>query len=215
MNIKKFKHSCFVVESGEARLLFDPGAYSFSIGGIKPSEIGTIDAIFITHRHADHLDLKALEFFTNIPIYTDHETITELAKVGIKGEIFESGHVRIKHTKVEAYTAPHEKILAPCPTNIAYFVETKFLHAGDSLSASLARLKPVVLAYPVIAPWMTEIEGFNFAKLLNPKYILPSHDGLVTDFFRKSKHQQLKEFFAKEGIEFISQGNGDLIEFEI
>src|SRR6266545_3097997 len=55
LQIIHFGHSCVLVETGSARLLFDPGTFSHGFEDLRD-----LDAILITHQHADHLDIDRL-----------------------------------------------------------------------------------------------------------------------------------------------------------
>src|SRR5690606_26338443 len=51
MKLTKFEHACLVVEKEGTTLVVDPGNFSHDF--ITPKHV---DAIIITHEHADHLD---------------------------------------------------------------------------------------------------------------------------------------------------------------
>lgn len=61
-------HSTHVIALGGLRLLTDPWFYDPAFGALAhdvtpavlPSELGTMEAILVTHDHADHADLRAL-----------------------------------------------------------------------------------------------------------------------------------------------------------
>ncbi len=59
MRIVKYPQSCLVVETGEARLLVDPG--SFATAAYEPATFGPVDAVLYTHRHQDHFDPGLLD----------------------------------------------------------------------------------------------------------------------------------------------------------
>ncbi len=74
MNLTYFGHSCFLVESGGHRLLFDPFITPNPLA--KHVEISKIqaDAILISHGHEDHLaDALALANQTGSPLVCNWE----------------------------------------------------------------------------------------------------------------------------------------------
>ena len=54
MQLIKHGHACVRVETDAAVLVIDPGAFTERVA------VDGVDAVLITHEHADHLDLGAL-----------------------------------------------------------------------------------------------------------------------------------------------------------
>ena len=50
VQITHFRHSCVLLDTGSARLLIDPGAWSEGFESVTG-----LDAVLITHQHVDHL----------------------------------------------------------------------------------------------------------------------------------------------------------------
>jgi L-ascorbate metabolism protein UlaG (beta-lactamase superfamily) len=61
MQIKKYLHSCILIEESGKKLLFDPGAFVFIEGKFKPEEIVPVDVVVVTHSHPDHFFPEALK----------------------------------------------------------------------------------------------------------------------------------------------------------
>ena len=51
MRLTHLGHSCLLVEAADTRVLVDPGGFSTGFEGLRD-----LDAIVVTHQHADHLD---------------------------------------------------------------------------------------------------------------------------------------------------------------
>ena len=100
--------------------------------------------------------------------------------------------------------AAHQPILAATiPPNTAYLVNDRVLNPGDSFDTSLLAWKGTeALILPVMAPFLTEVEALAFARRMEPRQILPVHDGYAKDFFLKSRYDTYEEFFKKDGIRF-------------
>src|SRR5689334_14621639 len=76
MKIRKFLHSCLLIEDNGKRLLIDPGSWSFGEGFLDISTVEKIDAMFITHSHQDHFNVKNIQAFVardNCPVYANTE----------------------------------------------------------------------------------------------------------------------------------------------
>ncbi len=52
MQITRFGHAAVLVEAADTRILIDPGAFSLD----ATFELEGLDAIVVTHQHADHID---------------------------------------------------------------------------------------------------------------------------------------------------------------
>ena len=208
MRITKYIHSCLVIEKGSDKILFDPGVFSFVEGKVKPDQFQSIQAIILTHNHPDHIAPDALkEIINNNPqatVLANSEIVGKLAEKDITAEVFETGQRSVAGFMLKAFDAPHEKILADeLPQNTAYTIDDNILHPGDSLSKNLYELKGTpILCLPVMAPWETELQTFEFAKKLAPQHVVPIHDGYAKDFFLESRYQTFDKFLTKEGIKF-------------
>ena len=53
-----------------------------------------------------------------------------------------------------------------------------------------------------MAPFTTELQVTAFADALQPKQILPVHDGYAKDFFLKQRYENYGKHFEKKGIQF-------------
>lgn len=232
MRIRKFLHSCLLLEKGEDRILFDPGKFSFIQGGVapcghshhgaeegstapevrgelSPSDFTNLRAVIITHSHPDHMDDEAIEIIVeNNPeavILGNSGIASALHEKGIAVELFEEGSRAIGGFRVDAYEARHEKIVAAkIPPNTAYIVDETLLNPGDSYAYSLDTLRGKfdVLALPVMAPWCTEIDTIGFAERMNAKRILPIHDGYAKDFFLRMRYENFENHFNAQGVKF-------------
>lgn len=206
MRIRKYIHSCLLVDAGDTRILFDPGKFSFMDGAVKPEDFRELSAIVITHQHVDHMDDQAIKtILANNPsaVVLANEPTRDQLQVPV--EVFESGTRKVGGATLEAIVAPHAKLLnAEPPANIAYVVDGRMLHPGDSFDEALDVRKGIeLLALPITAPWATELGVAAFAQRLAPKAVFPIHDGYAKDFFLASRYDNYGKYFAKEGIEFI------------
>lgn len=172
MKITKYGHSCLLVEEGK-RILIDPGNLSFK-DDLSPNDVGKVDAVLITHKHPDHLDpdlLKEIMEASNPIVIANNDTGQMLSEHGFTWQS-DPGSLPIS-----LVDSPHEKIPTTVPQNTGFLIG-KLFHPGDSISPT-QEIRPEVLALPIITPWITLIQSIGFAKRLNPKVVIPVHDGYI------------------------------------
>jgi L-ascorbate metabolism protein UlaG (beta-lactamase superfamily) len=209
MRISKYIHSCLLVESAGTRILFDPGRFSFLDGAVKAESFRDLTAIVITHRHPDHLDETAMKTIVDnnrsAVVLANRQIHDQLAPSGIPVEVFESGRRHVGDCTLEAIPAAHAQILnAELPANVAYVVDDRVLHPGDSFDAALDVRKGIeLLALPIMAPWTTELAVADFARRLAAKTVFPIHDGYAKDFFLESRYDNFTKYFAQHDIELV------------
>lgn len=208
MKVTKYIHSCLLIEEGSDKILFDPGKFSFTEDLVRPGEFYDLSAIILTHYHPDHIDEDALKtIIGNNPeaeILANKEIHGKLAGNDIKARVFETGSIAFGGSSIDALDAPHEKLLADSiPQNTAYIVNGMLVHPGDSLSDNLVTRKGTrLLALPLMAPWATELQIFDFAVRMAPEVVIPIHDGFAKDFFLESRYENFKKFLGEKGIDF-------------
>jgi len=178
-------------------------------GMVKPDTFRDLSAVILTHQHPDHVDdaalKKILENNRAAIVITNTEIKSRLDKEGVvAAEVLEDGSRAIGNFTVKALVAQHAPILnAVLPQNIAYVVNNTLLHPGDSFASSLDAWKGIpVLALPIMAPWMTELEVAEFARRMSPQKIIPVHDGYAKDFFLQQRYENYQKYFSPLGIDF-------------
>ena len=178
MRIKKFGHSCLLIEEQSAKLLLDPGSFSHGL-----EELEGIDAILITHQHADHVDpsmlRRLLEDNSMATVYTESQTVAMLAKEGIEAQTVRDGDkVDIKGVRVEVIGQEHAVIARDIPVigNVGFLIAGRFFYPGDALTVPPSKVE--ILALPAGAPWMRMEEAMDYLRVIKPKIAIPVHDGI-------------------------------------
>ena len=190
MIIKKFLHSCIVLENEGKRLLLDPGAFSFIEKKVSSADIGNVDAILVTHKHIDHYfpeALKALQSKQSVPVIANEEVCALLEREGIQGSIIkEEESIKIASFRIKALKAPHEPIPGECPHNLAFSINETVLHPGDSFRTGD---QCEVLLLPIAGPWCRLVDAINFAQRISPKKVVPIHDAVIKEFMLERMYQ--------------------------
>jgi len=207
MKIAKYLHSCLIFELDGYKLLFDPGKFCFAEGDVQPEMFSDVNAIIITHIHPDHLDvdnLKKIIKLSDAPIYTTAQVGEVLQKQDIAHNIWQDGTHQLGPFKLQAITVKHAIIMDnPLPQMLGFVINDKVLHPVDSMEDELLRYKGIELLIMVtMAPFANEIMISTFADKLQPKQILPVHDGYAKEFFIKQRYEAYTKHFNNQGIKF-------------
>lgn len=187
-----------LLDTGSTRLLFDPGCFS------DFDEVRDLDAILITHQHADHADPERLAALVkNNPravLHADPGTAEDviaglaLAVTTVRpGDAFEVGG-----TAVNIVGGEHARIHRdyPVPPNVGYVVDHgAFYHPGDSLFVPEQKID--VLGIPFAAPWVKTGELLDFLRAVAPRLAVAIHDTMLSDNGRQNVKAWLTEDDSK------------------
>ncbi|MPZ79917.1 MAG: MBL fold metallo-hydrolase [Actinophytocola sp.] len=202
MQIVHFGHSCVLLDTGSARLLFDPGVFSAGFEGVRD-----LDAILITHQHFDHLDearLPALvEANPTAALIVDSGSIEVTTKLGLAAEQVRPGdNLTLAGAEVAVVGGEHAVIHAdiPVPPNAGYVVGGgAFYHPGDALFVPEQKID--VLGLPSAAPWLKTGEAVDFLRAVAPRVAVPIHQELLSDIGKKLTYDNWFRGLAPEGTE--------------
>lgn len=213
MRIQKLLHSCLLLEEKGTRILIDPGDYSFAEKLQTPESLTPIDAILLTHNHADHCDVDAIRKINAKKIFGTAQTKATLAAAGLNAEIVTTGNIfEIGNFSIQVIPAPHDpRLTSTAPESVGYILNKTLLHPGDSLTFETSN-PYTVLALPVAAPWMTRMEAIALAAKLKPAHIIPIHDGMLKDFAAQASYNLFKRLFGAHGSELHPLKLGETLE---
>lgn len=171
-----------LLDTGSARLLFDPGTFSAGFEDLRD-----LDAILITHQHFDHLDGERLPELVALnpaaALIVDSGSFEETAKLGLDAEQVRPGdHLTLGGAEVTVVGGEHA-IIHPSvsmPPNVGYVVgDGAFYHPGDALFVPEQKID--VLGLPTAAPWLKLGEAVDFLRAVAPRVAVPIHQNLLND----------------------------------
>jgi L-ascorbate metabolism protein UlaG (beta-lactamase superfamily) len=171
-----------LIETGSARLLFDPGVFSQGFEDLRD-----LDAILITHQHADHLDADRLSALMaanpQATLVADPASAEqEIAKLSLVATVANPGDLLMfGGTTINAVGGEHAVIHRdyPVPPNVGYVVDGgAFYHPGDSLFVPDGKID--VLGLPASAPWLKTGEAVDFQRKIAPRVSVPIHEKLLS-----------------------------------
>ena len=180
-------HACVVVDTGAARVLLDPGAFS---DGWQTLE--GLDAILVTHQHFDHLDVEKLPALLERNPYAQLEvdpgTAAVLSERGIRHTRREPGETfTVAGTTVEVVGAArgeHAVIHPDIPTiaNNGYVLRADggtVMHPGDAYVPAPDGVD--VLLLPTGAPWLKVSEAVDYLRAQTPPVAVPIHEAVLAN----------------------------------
>jgi L-ascorbate metabolism protein UlaG (beta-lactamase superfamily) len=181
MRLIKYGHSCVRIEHDGAVLVIDPGTFT------ERAALDGVDAVLITHEHADHIDPDALADELgrrpSVTVHTHHAVVSKLdavrevvTAVG-PGEAFTAAGLPVR-----AYGGWHAEIHPDIPRvpNLGFLVADSVYHPGDSFDVPEGATVDTLFV-PVSAPWLKLSESVEFVRAVAPRRAFALHDALLSD----------------------------------
>lgn len=174
MKITKYPQSCLLIESNNTRIIIDPG--SFVAAKYQAELFGPIDAILITHEHADHAHAQLIAALKvgATKVYANRSTqvllgniVTDIASDGVT---FEVGSL-----KIQARDLPHVDMVdgTPGPQNTGYIIDGILFHPGDGIKIDDVTVP--VGALPIAGPDISPRQAFDLARSIGCRVVIPIH----------------------------------------
>ncbi|MFC5951244.1 MBL fold metallo-hydrolase [Pseudonocardia lutea] len=183
MQLTHYGHACVLVDTGSARLLFDPGAFST---GFEP--LTGLDAILVTHQHFDHLDADRLAALLranpDARLIVDAGTAEQLDgpphETTAPGAVLEVAGARVEVVGNGDHAVIHPDI--PLVRNNGYLVDDTLLHPGDAYVPLPEGRDPVdTLLLPTGAPWLKAGDAVDYLRAMSPRTAVPIHEAVLAN----------------------------------
>ncbi len=181
MLLTKYGHACVRLDNGDRALVIDPGDLS------EPDALAGAAAVLVTHEHADHVDVAALDRARQgNPALTVH---THPALAGALGAgtaaVTPGDSLTVAGFSVRVVGGAHAEIvdgLPGCP-NIGFVVEGVY-HPGDSLFVPDVPVDTLLV--PSSGPWLKLGEAIGFVRAVGARRAFPIHDAHHSDIGTES-----------------------------
>lgn len=181
MRLTKYSHSCVRVEHDGGVLVVDPGMFT------EPAALDGVDAVLVTHEHADHLDVNALADALGkrptVTVHTHPSVVSKLDALTGAVQTVESGRsFTAAGIAVKAYGGLHAEIHPEVPRvpNLGFLINDEVYHPGDSFDVP-DDVQIDTLFVPVSAPWLKLSEAVAFVRAVAPRRAFALHDSLLSD----------------------------------
>ncbi|MER7797582.1 MBL fold metallo-hydrolase [Microbacterium sp. NPDC096154] len=211
MRITKHEHAALRVDAEGRTLLIDPGSFTSPL-----SDLHTLDAIVITHEHADHWTPEQLaRIFTaapDVPIYTTAAVATaiedHLPAVVLPGDVIEVGPFTLRF-----FGGAHEQIHSSLPIvdNVGVLVNDELYYPGDSYAVPEG-VAVGTLAVPVGGPWLRLGDAMDFVLDVKPTRAFGTHDMTLSVTGRRMHLSRLQWATEQNGGSFHPLDPGDSLE---
>jgi L-ascorbate metabolism protein UlaG (beta-lactamase superfamily) len=211
MRITKLEHAALILEQSGHRLVIDPGGLTNPI-----LDLTDVDAIVITHEHADHWtadQLNRIQGASPSAVILAPSGVARAAE-GVDIRVVSPGEtVEVAPWTLRFFGGTHAIIHPTIPVveNVGVLVNELLYYPGDSFAIPLG-VEVDTLAAPAGAPWLKVSEAMDFVSMVAPKRAFGTHDGVLSAAGVGLVHDRLKAVTEAKGGEYFALQAGESIE---
>ncbi|WP_132123832.1 MBL fold metallo-hydrolase [Actinocrispum wychmicini] len=178
MRVTKLGHACVRLDKDQRAIVIDPGLYS-----PEPEALDGVEAVLITHEHADHFDADRLRRAQadnpGLRIYANR-AVADLAPDLTVQRVGHEDRFTVAGFDVQVYGERHAVVHPDIPVvvNNGFLVDGEVFHPGDSFTVPGQRVR--TLLTPCDAPWLKAAEMLDYLREIAPDRAYSIHDAYVS-----------------------------------
>jgi L-ascorbate metabolism protein UlaG (beta-lactamase superfamily) len=185
MKITKFAQSCILIETGNKKILVDPGSILFD-KSLLDDHWNNIDILLVTHKHVDHFYEPAIHEIIKNPktkLYSSSEVAQAYPNIPMNivkvGDVLNDGGIKIEVVKAVHGYLPYFRGSGEINENIGFIIETedKRIYITSDTVGFKNDYKCDILCIPVSNHGLTmgPFDAALFAKETGASLIIPVH----------------------------------------
>lgn len=210
MQITKLEHSGIVLDKAGKKLVFDPVEFAETL-----PELNNVVAIIITHSHSDHLQPERisaiLDLNPNAKIFAPEDALAQIPNATV---VMGGDEIDVDGFNLKFFGQDHASVVAgkvPCQ-NIGVVIDDNLTNPGDSFDLLDLNGNINVLLVPEVAPWTKFSETAQFMKIAKPNFVIPVHDGLLSNMGKTIYDNLLRNACTENGFEFAPLAIGESMD---
>ena len=211
MRIRKLEHAALLIGDGGHQLLVDPGSLTTPLVDVRG-----IDAVVITHEHADHWTPDQLQRIldTNRDARVFGPAGVATAAEGFPVETVSAGDtVTAGPFTLRFFGGQHAVIHASIPVvdNVGVLVNDRLYYPGDSFAIPEG-VQVDTLAVPAGAPWLKIGEVMDYVAAVKPKRTFPTHVGMLSAAGLAISNARINEVMERIGGQHYALAPDDVLD---